>query len=159
MSNQNQDRFFTVKRFLDPESNPPTYKDEELPTQTVKFQGHSRKVRERAPHGTTLGSVRLTGSYYETALGTYSLRVTRVSVFSGSRNNAWHIRHSRQGTVDVIDFPSPGQHVNLGGPYEPVYSFGPGTVTWGFIGDSGAGIGSAYNMSQAMEGHLGYGAE
>lgn len=144
-----------VRRFLDKSRDPPEFVDEELPTITVKLQGPERRVRERAPHGTVAGSYRVTGSFYEAAIGTYSLRVTRVSIFSGSRNSAWHIRHSRDGTVDLIDFESPGQHMALGKPDAPVYSFGPGTVSWGFVGDSGGAMGSAYNVSQAMEGLLG----
>ena len=152
---QAQDRQFVTERRLDPALDPPEYKDVELPTMSVKLQGALRRSRERAPHGTVFGSLRLTGSFHELGKGTASLRVTRLSLFSGSRNNAWHIRHSRDGTVDVIDFEAPGQHVLLGNALEPIYSFGPGSITWGWLGNSAGSIGSAHNVSQSMEGLLG----
>lgn len=150
-----EDRLWYTKRLLDPSRNPPQYVDEELPTVTVKFQGAVARARTRAPRGTILGSYRVTGSFYETGKGTHSLRITRVSLFSGSRSNAWMIRHSRQGTTDVVEFDSPGQYTAVGQPTAPLYSFGPGTVSWGWVGDIGGGIGSAYDLSQTLEGVLG----
>ena len=150
-----EERMFVSKRLFDPQANPPQFVDEELPTISVKLRGALRRARTRSPRGTIPGSIRLTGSFYQTARGSNSLRITRVSVFSGSSGNAWMIRHSRQGTVDVLDFDVPGQQIILGGPDRPVYALGPGTISWGFIGNASATIGSAYDMSQTMEGFLG----
>ncbi len=153
MSLENRD--FVTRRFLDPLGNPPDYVDEELPVRSIVLQGIERKTSERGPHGTATGSFHLSGSYYETAMGSNSLRITRLSLFSGSRNNGWYLRHSRIGTVEEINFPSPGQHSAIGAPYEPLYAFGPGTITWGWKGDEGGNMGSAFTMTQAMEGYLG----
>ena len=148
-------REFTTRRMLDPYGNPPRYVDEELPVVSVKLQGIERKTSERGPHGTAVGSLRLSGSFYETAKGTNSLRITRLSLFSGSRNHSWFIRHSREGTVDEIGFESPGQHFAVGDPMAPIYAFGPGTITWGWRGDEAGAMGSAFTMTQSMEGYLG----
>ncbi len=150
-----ENRSFVTRRFLDPLGNPPDYADEVLPVQSVVLQGALRKSSERGPHGTATGSYRLSGSFYETAMGSNSLRITRLSLFSGSRNNGWYIRHSRKGTVDEINFESAGQHSAIGAPYEPLYSFGPGTITWGWKGDEAGAMGTAFTMTQTMEGYLG----
>jgi hypothetical protein len=147
-------RDFTTRRLLDPLGNPPRYVDEELPVRSIVLQGIERKTSERGPHGTAVGSYRVTGTFYETAMGSNSLRVTRLSLFSGSRNNGWYMHHSRKGTVEEINFPSPGQHSAIGAPYEPLYSFGPGTITWGWKGDEGGAMGSAFTMTQVMEGFV-----
>ena len=139
-----------LRRFFDPQRN--AYVDELLPTTTLKLKGPLKRGFIRAPRGTILGYYRVTGSHYQEAQGTYSLRITRASIFAGSREAMWAIRHSRQGTVDVLHFPVPGQQVILGEPNKPVYTFGPGTVTWGFIGNHAGSIGSAYTMGQTLEG-------
>ena len=145
-----------MNRRLDPTKNPPQYVDEVLPTRTLKLKGPLERGRVRAPRGTILGSYRITGSFYETATGTYNLRVTRLSVFTGSRGNDWALRHSRDGTVDIIHFETPGQYNAHGGPLTPLYSFGPGTVSWGWIGNNAGGsVGSAYWTGQFMEGIVG----
>ena len=144
---QSVDRTSTTKRFLDKRRNPWEYVDEELPTTTIK-RGLPEKVgRARAPHGTAIGSYRITGSHYDFSPGTYSLRVTRLSVACGSREACWAIRHSRTGTADIIYFPAAGQETRLGNPLAPVYAFGPGTVMWQFLD-----VGSAYWMSSHIEG-------
>lgn len=145
-------RVIQSTRFLDRQRNPPDFVDEELPTTTVVLRGPIRRGLMRAPRGTIPGSYRITGSYYPFSRGTYSLRVTRLSVFSGSRGNSWFVRHSRTGTADVINFPSPGQETRLGGPNEPIYAFGPGTVIYGFLGNAAGSIGSAYSMGMHLEG-------
>lgn len=153
MTNENErlvQRQVSTRRFLDRQRNPPEYVDEELPTTTVQLGGASNVGRARAPRGTAVGSLRLTGSYQPLAPGTYSLRVTRLSVFAGSREVTWYLRHSRTGTADIIYFPAPGQETRLGGPKNPVYAFGPGTLTYGFLE-----AGSAYWMGAHMEGVAG----
>lgn len=150
MSGQEVKRVSVTRRYLDRQLDPPEYVDEELPTTTVKLRLPGRKGRERAPHGTAIGSIRLTGSYHETDRGTYSLRVTRVSVASGSRETGFAVRHSRTGTLDIIYFPAAGQETRLGGPKEPVYSVGPGTLFYHFLE-----AGSAYWLSAHLEGVVG----
>ncbi len=149
-------RQFVTERRFDPQTNPPQYVDVELPTDTIKFQGALRTSRERGPHGTELGSYYLSGSFHPIGgKGTNSLRITRLSLSSGSRNNAWHIRHSRDGTVDVQEFLSAGARTIVGEGLKPVYSFGPGSITWGWLGDSLGAMGTGFNMTQSMEGLLG----
>lgn len=150
-----ENRGFITRRMLDPYANPPQYTDEELPVRSVKLQGPERRTSVRGPHGTGVGSLRITGSFHELAKGTNSLRITRLSLFSGSRNNSWFLRHSREGTIDNVGFESPGQHTVVGGPMNPVYALGPGTITWGWSGDEAGAMGSAFTMTQSMEGFLG----
>ena len=160
MSQQHNEptRSFTTRRVLDPALDPPAYVDEKLPTETVKFQGALRTSMDRAPAGTELGSYQVGGTFQVTGgRGTHSLRIVRLELYSGSRNNKWHIHHSRDGTVGLHDFANPGQVVVLGDQHKPIYSFGPGTISWGWLGDSivGDNIGSAFDMRQSMEGILG----
>lgn len=139
-------RVNVTRRFLDRQRNPPEYVDEVLPTETVQLRGPLKRGVVRAPAGTIAGSYRITGTYQANAPGTFSLRVTRLSVFTGSREARWYIRHSRTGTADVVYFPTPGQETRLGAPREPVYAFGPGTVIYGFME-----AGSAYWHGQFLE--------
>lgn len=148
-----QRQYFTPVR-MDPSGDPPAFVDVKLPTVSSAFRGPLRRGDVRAPRGTIIGSYRVTGSHYDNAPGTYALRVTRVSVYSGSRGNRWAIWHSRAGTYDIRHFEDPGQHDLLGGPDNPLYVFPPGSVLYGFIGNLAGSIGSAYLMSQFMEGHL-----
>ena len=136
------ERVFYSRKILDKSKDPYEFVDEELPTVSVQLKV-TRTGRFRAPHGTVIGSYRLSGTYQ----GTYNLRVTRVSIASGSPGVWWHIAHSRKGTYDMIYFPTSGQAQLLGGPNDPIYAFGPGTVKWGFLE-----AGSAYWMSQHLEG-------
>ena len=150
------ERQFVTPRLLDLAKNPPEYVDGILPTVSVAFRGPIRRGAVRAPRGSILGSYSFSGSYYPTGMGTTSLRITRVNVFSGSRNQRWMIRHSRDGTRDIRFFISPGQQEIVGNPMEPIYVFGPGTISWGFIGANASGsMGSAYDTSQFMEGYRG----
>lgn len=148
-------RNFNTTRRLDPRTDPPSFVDEQLPTKSVRLaagQVGNRGGRFRAPHGTMIGSYRITGSWRElTAPGTYSLRLTRLSILMGSREGFAYIRHSRTGTADIIHFHAPGQEVRLGAPLEPLYSFGPGTVIFGI----GSPLGSAHWVGFHAEGFVG----
>jgi hypothetical protein len=163
-------RDFTTRRLLDPLGNPPRYVDEELPVRTVKLQGAERKVYQRSPAGTSVGSFRLSGSFYETAMGSNSLRVTRLSLgvtgpgFLGQGTPSalglgttyrWHIRHSRDGTTDIKLFHDSGRIEERGDGMAPLYSFGPGTIEWGFLGDHLGQVGTQVSFVQSMEGLLG----
>ncbi len=145
------DRVYLTERRQDPSQNPPRIIDEPWPTVSVTLRGPLRRGRVRAPAGTIAGSYYLTGSHRQLgAPGTYSLRITRVSIATGSRETGWFIRHSRLGTKDVVYFPTPGHYVALGSPREPVYAFGsPGTVIYGFLE-----AGSGHFLSQHMEGFV-----
>jgi len=154
MTSPNQ-RIFQTIRVLNPAGDPQEYVDVALPTVSVKFRGPIRRGAVRAPRGSILGSYRISGTHYDNAPGTYSLRISRVSLFSGSRGQRWVIQHSRVGTVDIQHFINAGQVSLLGAGNEPVYVLGPGTVTWGFIGVNASGsMGSAYFTSQFLEGYL-----
>ena len=147
-------RPFTTPRYLDPALDPPAYRDFSFPTVTTTFRGPIRRGVVRAPRGSIPGSTYLGGTNYISAPGTYSLRITRRSIFSGSRNQRWMIRHSRVGTVDVIPFVSPGWQETVGDQMAPIYVFGPGTVIYGFIGANASGsMGSAYDVSMFLEGY------
>src|SRR3990167_6526737 len=154
--NQHIQRVVESRRFLDTRHDQPAFVDEVLPT-TSRNLLVLRRGRVRAPRGTIVGSLRLTGSFRPFAghPGSFSLRVTRVSLYSGSRDVAWFIRHSRSGTHDIIQFPAPGQEVLLGGPMNPIYSFGPGTVFFGWLGNYAGSIGSKVDYSQHIEGFVG----
>lgn len=147
-----ENRIFTSRRRLDLGLDPPEFVDEILPTTSLTFRGPERRGVERAPHGTIRGSLRIGGTFYENAPGTYSLRITRLSVFSGSRESMWSLEHSRQGTIDIIHFETAGQEYRAGDAMRPLYALGPGTVSWGFIGDHSGRMGSAYNVAQFLEG-------
>ena len=167
MKEQKVDRLSVTRRFLDKRRDPQEYVDEELPTTTLKLKGALRRVSTRAPIGTVAeGSYRVTGSHYDFSPGTYSLRVIRLSLAavgspSSSRGTVyqWHIRHSRQGTVDVQVLQVSGaqsgrvtgDRVDLrGGPHNPVYAFGPGTVFWGWDTFKGE-LGTRVTLTQSME--------
>ena len=147
-------RRFETPRYLDPALDPPEYKDFSFPTVTSQYRGPIRRGDVRAPRGSIQGSIYMSGSHYPSAPGTYSLRITRRAVSSGSRNQRWMIRHSRTGTADIIDFTNPGRYEAIGDQMAPVYVFGPGTVVYGFIGANASGsMGSAYFTSQFLEGY------
>ncbi len=148
-------RIVTSHVYLDTQKNPPEFVDQVIPTDSKNLL-FAKRGRMRAPHGSGVGSITLTGSWRTlTGPGTYSLRITRVSLFTGSRNMEWGIWHSRVGTYDIIGFPTPGQETRLGAPMDPIYSFGPGTVKWGWLGDAGGAFGSAYTLSKHLEGFVG----
>lgn len=148
--NQGIQRVIVSKRIFDPIRNPPEVVDEALPTLTFKLRGTERRGVVRAPRGTLTGSMRITGSFRFAsagAPGTFGARITRLSVFSGSRESLWALRHSREGTLDVIYFPSAGQEFRAGDGEKPLYSVGPGTLLWNFLD-----AGSAYWHGAFMEG-------
>ena len=85
------DHSASIRRRLDRSLDPPQYVDEEIPTVTRVFRDPANRGRVRAPRGTLTGSLRLTGSFRELTPGSYSLRITRLSIFTGSRNMDWAI--------------------------------------------------------------------
>lgn len=132
-----EQRTIVTRRFFDRRLNPPGYVEEELPTKT-------KQVFIRTKMGTCIdnslgdinvGSIAFSGSHYDFGPGTYSMRITRHGVGIGSPGGLggqlwWKLHHSRLGTVDAIAFASArGQLVRDRAPLEPLYSFGPGTVT------------------------------
>jgi len=171
----------STSRFLDPQTG--QFVDAELPTATVKFAWPERRgALVRATQGTIgansgyiVGSYRITGSHYDLTPGTYSLRINRLSIgvhggghgygapsqigsdnfFRQGTVYRWGIWHSRDGTVDVIGFSAPGHVHQVSGPLAPIYSFGPGTVQWGFLGAQHSHMGSHVDLIQRMEGQLG----
>lgn len=157
---QEVQRVSHTSKFLDKQRDPWEYMDEELPTTTLKLKGALRRVATRAPLGTVAeGSYRVTGSHYDFAPGTYSLRITRVHVAAiGTTDGGfqgtvfqWHLRHSRQGTIDVLALSAGHRDVFLqGGPRTPIYSIGPGTLFWGWDTFKGE-LGTQVTLIQSME--------
>lgn len=120
----------------------------DLPTRTVKLGIGQRNGNHRAPAGTEVGSYRITGSHRQLgAPGTYGLRITRSSVYSGSRESRLAFWHSREGTIDQVYFPSAGHDFRLGDQEKPLLAVGPGTLFFGFTS-----AGSAYDMGANFEG-------
>ena len=154
MDQQKVDRLSTTRRLLDRRANPPVYLDEELPTQTKKIFSRQKQGTLWDPSVFTpgtpmvMGSMQFSGSFYETSRGTYSLRITRRSIGIGSHDYRnveveWALRHSREGTVEKIPLmvgtrvynrynSQPTRMETLGGPMNPIYSFGPGTL-WSYF--------------------------
>jgi len=134
---QKVERVSFTRRFLDRAKNPPEYVDEELPTKTVQiFAREKQGTYIIAGDGAlNMGSIRFSGSHYDFAPGSYALRVLRRSVSYGSMSTGgqlnWCLRHSRLGTVEKLTFHNADKSplVDHGGPMNPLYSFGPGTVT------------------------------
>ena len=184
-------RGFSSRRFYHPQTL--QYVDEELPTRTIKLSWPERRGPSvRAAHGTAQesppgtsrvnresylqGSYRISGQHHDLAPGTYSLRITRLSLgvhgggSAGVDTNGyfqghgyrWGLWHSRDGTLDVIGFARPGHMHQVGGPMEPIYAVGPGTLQWAFLNESTEsgsslvkGLGSRVDLIQSMEGVLG----
>lgn len=139
-----------TRRFYDRMRNPPGMVDEEVPTKTVHIFAREKYGDDLDGGGVAagaefkFGSVHFTGSHYDLAPGSYSLRIIRRSVYIGSimsdRNTQaqWGLWHSREGTIDAIPFFLGIQAANrragdwkseaFGGPLNPLYSVGPGTV-------------------------------
>lgn len=171
MANQyGHQRTFTTRRYLDPAKSPPQYVDEELPTITVKLQGPVRRAVARMPSGTIEGSFRITGTNYDLVPGSYSLRLTRISLSVSGDSGAgtakfdrpWkgttyrhHIRHSREGTLHVAQFSEPGQLDLLGDGLHPLISVGPGTLLWGWTKQLPGATGTRVTLAQTLEGLLG----
>jgi len=148
MNDQKVERVSFTRRFLDEMRNPPEYVDEKLPTKTVQIfkRAFGRGTVVHGQIGTVeMGSIHFSGSHYDFGPGSYSLRVTRRSVYVGSvmptRNTEleWMLHHSRKGTLDAIPFFLGTQVPNTrrvpldaearGGPMSPIYSLSPGTIT------------------------------
>jgi len=134
---QDVQRVSYTRKFLDKATNPWEYRDEELPTETIK-------IFQRTKQGTAIdnslgdlnfGSVGFTGSHYDFAPGSYSLRVFRHNISVGSPGGPggqlWYkLHHSRLGTIDAIAMNNArGQLTRDRSPMEPLYSLGPGTIT------------------------------
>jgi len=147
MNDQKIERVSFTRRFLDETRNPPEYVDEKLPTKTVQIfkRAFGRGTVVHGQIGTVeMGSIHFSGSHYDFGPGSYSLRITRRSVYVGSvmptRNTEleWTLHHSRKGTLDAIPFFLGTQVPNTrrvpldaeahGGPMNPIYSLGPGTI-------------------------------
>lgn len=164
MRNQKVQKFSLSRLFFDRRRNPPEYVPEELPTQTAHiFIRTKQGTMIDSSHGETkMGSVYFTGSHYDFAPGTYSLRIIRRNAAVGSQPSHsiawWKLHHSRLGTVDAIPFRAPGTvtgigvqvHETLGGPKNPVYAFGPGTITHIMYSSRGS-----IRVSASMEGIFG----
>jgi len=157
MPEQKVERVSFTRRFLDKNRNPWEYTDEELPTKTVTI--FSRKKQGTLVDPCTIGgsianmgSIHFSGSNYDFAPGSFSLRIIRRSVHVGSRTSygastEWRLRHSRKGTIDAIPFYL-GTRIQdrrnelaraeaFGGPMNPLYSFPPGTLWTYFKPDKG----------------------
>lgn len=150
-NDQKVERVITTRRFLDKRRNPWEYVDEELPTTSVHIFSRKKQgtLLDSGIGLSIMGSIQFTGSNYDTAPGSFSLRITRRSVYIGSRplgvntELEWKLRHSRLGTVDAIPFflgtqlararlPQNSEAVAQGNPMAPIYAFGPGTL-WHYI--------------------------
>jgi len=170
-----------AQKFYDSQTN--QFVDAELPTTTVKLLWPERRgALVRATQGTVgansgyiVGSYRITGSHYDLTPGTYSLRIHRLSVgvhgaitHGAADSNIgslghfrgtvwrWGIWHSRTGTLDVIGFSEPGHIHTVSGPLTPIYSVGPGTLQWAWLGAQQSHMGSHVDLMQSMEGVLGF---
>lgn len=162
---QRVQKLVTTRMYLDKQREPWEYVEEELPTTTVKLGWPQRRgAKQRATQGTSsataylVGSFRVTGSHYQDRPGTYSLRITRLSIgvqgtatFHGTTYE-WYIRHSRVGTIDQIPFGEQGRVFEVGHPRQPIYAFGPGTVLWGWLSPQ---AGTHVSLSQSLEGVVG----
>ena len=139
MADENKvERANITRRFLDKATDPWSYVDQELPTVT-------KKIFIRTKMGTAIdnslgdinvGSLHFSGSHYDFAPGSYSLRITRQDIGIGSPGGPggqlwWKLRHSRMGTIDAIPLTGNARDrlVRQGAPMEPLYSLGPGTIT------------------------------
>jgi len=148
MPDQKVQRVNITRRFLDKAVNPWEYREEELPTETSKIfkRAYGRGTVVHGQIGTVMmGSIQFSGSHYDFSPGSYSLRITRRSVYVGSvmptRNTEleWLLYHSRLGTVDAIPFFLGTQVPNhrsvpvgaevKGDPKRPIYSLPPGTIS------------------------------
>ena len=159
-------------RYLDRQKDPPEFVDLELPTRTVKLKGPGRRVTFRAPAGSVEGSYRVTGSHYDLAPGTYSLRVVRISLGvmgeggagtgAGRGGLGWrgtvyshYIRHSRDGTIMENLFGQSEQRHIIGDPLKPILAVGPGTLFYAFRNPATGGMGTRVTFSAQIEGILG----
>ena len=134
---QKVERVSFTRRFLDRSKNPPEYVDEELPTVTRHIFAREKQgtAIEPASGALNMGSICFSGSHYDFGPGSCALRILRRTVSYGSMETGgqlnWHLRHSRLGTVESLSFHNADKSplVDHGGPMNPLYSFGPGTIT------------------------------
>jgi len=171
MTDQNVQRISLITRRLDKSKSPWEYVDEELPTVTKKLFARNKQGTIFDPATTdplTMGSFYFSGSHYDFSPGSTSYRITRRSVYVGSvdRRNVeltWALRHSRIGTVDQIPLihgtlinyrrTDSLRAVETGGPFNPIYTLGPGTV-WVYFtkGRSGRGTARVYSSVEGVIG-------
>ena len=146
MAEPKVNRISSTRRFLDKSRNPWEYVDEELPTVPTRIFSRNKQgtILSSEDGLTIMGSKYFSGSHYDFGPGSFALRITRRSVYIGSvmptRNTEieWKLRHSRDGTVDMIPFFLGSRLANIrrgawsaearGAPMSPIYSFGPGTI-------------------------------
>jgi len=167
-NDQKVQRLSTTFRYYDRRRNPPEYVEAELPTQTVKIFSRNKQgtILDSSSGLTIMGSIYFSGSHYDKAPGTFSMRVVRRSVYVGSimptrnTNHEWMLRHSREGTVDMIPFFLGTQVANrsrmtlnveaLGDSMKPIYAFGPGTL-WTYWNPR-SGTARVYSSLEALMG-------
>lgn len=168
---QSVQRVIHTRAMLDDMRNPPEYVEEKLPTRTFKLFARSKMGTLYDPEIHTnasplnVGSMQFSGSHYDFAPGSYSLRIIRRSVYVGStdRRNIqleWRLRHSRIGTLDALPFllgtystPRRDSKMNyeaFGNPMAPIYSFPAGTL-WSYFVPGAGGRGSA-RVYSSLEG-------
>ena len=145
---------FITRKFLDKSQDPWKLVEEELPTKSKRIFSRSKQgtIIDSASGPIIMGSVHFSGNHYDFAPGSYSFRVTRRVAACGSAalNHEiwWSLRHSREGTIDMLPFKqsmvpgvggtastvaqSPRVLEAIGGPLNPVYAFGPGTL-WAYM--------------------------
>lgn len=140
-----------IRKRLDRSRLPFSYVDDEVPTQTVKIFSRKKQgtLLDSSSGVTIMGSMEFSGSQYGKKTGTFALRVTRRNFSVGSMVNyntevEWKLRHSRLGTLDAIPYfrgtqtskkANDNGYLNketLGGPQNPVYVLGPGTI-WNYV--------------------------
>ena len=126
-----------TRRMLDRRLNPPAYVDEVRPTQTKHIFARTKQgtAIETATGAVNMGSIHFSGSHYDFSQGSYSFRAIRRTISIGSMASDgqcwWHLHHSRLGTVDSVGFRKNDSSpwVDKAAPMEPLYAFGPGTLT------------------------------
>ncbi len=153
---QGVNRNANVIRRLDRAIDPPMYEDEPVQSVTVNLVPRGRRTLT-APAGTQESTYQISGSLREFAPGSYGVRAVRVSVGVGGSAHgvSWHLRHSRLGTVDTLNFSAglgaAGQHVNLlGDQYRPVYAMPAGTISMGFVGLAAANLQVSQNVEAVV---------
>ena len=106
------------KKVFDPAKQ--SFRDEEIPTVTIKRMGWARAYAETAiiaSHYVGYGSP-------STIAKTWI--VQRARFFAGSPDTLFRVHHTRLGDVDMVYFESPGEQLDL--LESGVYKFPPGSV-------------------------------
>ena len=114
------DMMIIRRRIFDPLKQ--SWKDEELPTLTLRMRGSVNNVTSPTP----IASVFV--PYGSPAPEQMSWLIARSRFYAGSPETKFSIVHSVLGTVDEVYFEAPGEEVLTSGKY-PVYSFPSGSVT------------------------------